>query len=626
MVNYILSQNYDEEIYDDKPLNLLEEIFSSYQCNTLHHIAKIQKHPGDIVEAGSLAAQTLPEAVYPICQSIGDEIIENGKLSDLQLEGVIYSCQRHRVILGNGERAGFFIGDGAGVGKGRQIAGIILDNFSRGRTRHVWFSISSDLRLDAQRDLQDIGCYIKVIDGCQQLDKETRVFGLPADFKEGVVFSTYATLVSSVNRAGRSQSRLQQLIDWCGGTNFDGCLIFDESHKAKHYVPGNEKSSTKVALAVTTLQRLLPKARVVYCSATGVTDVKNMAFMERLGLWGDGTPFKSFETFLEGITKRGLGALEMLAMEMKATGMYVSRGLSFREAEFLTVQSLLSEEQVTLFDKAAHIWSELKKSLEIAISRTTTTNARIWSTFWANHQRFFKQLCMSMKAPFIVNEAKEALESGNSVVIGLQTTGEASLESEVTRCGGNINHFVSTTEEILYRFIVQYFPTQIQQPSGEIVEDKWCVQAKELLKGFVKKIELPMNQLDEIIDKLGGPSCVAEMTGRRGRIVRLNEGSQPRYQARESDSSSVDSLNIQEKNSFMNGEKFVAIISDAASTGISIHADLRATNQRRRVHITMELPWSADKAVQQLGRSHRSNQSRFAYTKLNGFKRCHACT
>jgi hypothetical protein len=31
------------------------------------------------------------------------------------------------------------------------------------------------------------------------------------------------------------------------------------------------------------------------------------AFMERLGLWGDGTPFKSFETFLEGITKRGLG-------------------------------------------------------------------------------------------------------------------------------------------------------------------------------------------------------------------------------------------------------------------------------------------------------------------------------
>ena len=33
------------------------------------------------------------------------------------------------------------------------------------------------------------------------------------------------------------QSRLQQLIDWCGGEKFNGCLIFDECHKAKHFVP-----------------------------------------------------------------------------------------------------------------------------------------------------------------------------------------------------------------------------------------------------------------------------------------------------------------------------------------------------------------------------------------------------
>ena len=44
-----------------------------------------------------------------------------------------------------------------------QISGMILDNCARKRTKHVWFSISTDLIVDARRDLEDIGCYVKVM-------------------------------------------------------------------------------------------------------------------------------------------------------------------------------------------------------------------------------------------------------------------------------------------------------------------------------------------------------------------------------------------------------------------------------------------------------------------------------
>jgi hypothetical protein len=54
-------------------------------------------------------------------------------------DAVLPVCsQQHEVILQNNQRAGFLIGDGAGVGKGRTVAGIILENYLKGRKKALW--------------------------------------------------------------------------------------------------------------------------------------------------------------------------------------------------------------------------------------------------------------------------------------------------------------------------------------------------------------------------------------------------------------------------------------------------------------------------------------------------------
>ena len=92
----------------------------------------------------------------------------------------------------------------------------------------------------------------------------------------------------------------------------------------------------------------------------------------------------------------------MLAMEMKASGKYVSRGLSFKDAEFEQHVVTLTKDQRKMYDDACGMISLIRSACIEAARRTGVEKKSIWSAYWSVHQRFFKLLCISMKVPEVI--------------------------------------------------------------------------------------------------------------------------------------------------------------------------------------------------------------------------------
>jgi protein strawberry notch len=642
----IVELDYETRQWISGATRLTPNLYENYALQTIH-IPGAAPHPTKLVQSAAMAAVTPPRPTYR--PHLPPRLLSAGILSDAQCESVIYAGEAHAGHLSGSYtvdetydlvtaapadatnavrfRRGWFLGDGTGAGKGRQVAGIILDNWLKGRRRALWISKSDKLIEDAERDWTAVGGYRSDIVPLARFRQ-----GAPIAFEEGILFTTYATLRTQAR--GEKTSRVQQIVDWLG-RDFNGVVVFDEAHAMANAAGDKgergEKKPSQQGQAGLRLQHALHDARVLYVSATGATTVQNLAYAARLGLWGTGDfPFATRADFVAAMEKGGVAAMEVLARDLKALGLYAARSLSFEGIEYEIVEHPLTVEQIRIYDAYADAFQIIHRNLNEALKAANITgsdgdtynrNAKsaARSAFEANKQRFFNHLLTAMKCPTLIKAIARDLEEGFAVVLQVVSTNEALLDRRLAQIPASEWADLSidiTPREYVLDYLSNSFPTQLfelysddegylhSRPAydadGNPVVSREAVERRDRMIEHLASLPPVQGALDQILHRFG-TDLVAEVTGRSRRIVR--RGDRLCVETRPA------SANFAETAAFMDDDKRILVFSDAGGTGRSYHADLACRNQRQRVHYLLEPGWRADTAIQGLGRSNRTNQN-----------------
>ncbi len=597
----------------------LEEgaVFAAYRIQKARLVGA-HAHPANVVESAAMACVEPPDVSYR--HHLPAEVIAEGRVSDLQLEDLLYAGQVTSQLLPSSARRGHWNGDGTGIGKGRELYAFLYDQFSQGQRKHVHISASHQLVADAERDRSALGLPLKLIHQARLGPKA------PVEADEGVFFTTYSMLATDFHG---ERPRFEQLVDWLGD-DFEGVIAFDEAHLMKNAAAPPHGGKTTVDQGTLrgnmgiALQRQFPRARVRYFSATGATEARHLAPYERLGLWGAGAPFPDFAAFLVAIERGGVAAMEMLCRDLKGVGTYLSRTISYGPSlrpdgavipesavEYEPILHRLSPEERQQYDRIADLWSELLVAFEAAESRSgEPPRGSRYSQFYATQQRFFLQLMMSYAAKDVLPAIQQDLEAGRSVVVSLFNTGEALTERKVRDAraeGLDLAEIDATPHEMMVALIEKQFPlyqyeertdpvtkivirVRIEDGAGNPELNRENLRHQQELLDKAADLDFPEHPLDLILTTFG-TGMVAEISGR---THRFEHGS---YVRRKLSGVPHRELNDHETRLFQAGQKRIAVLTGAGSTGISVHAERSAANQARRVFYALQLSWSADLAL-----------------------------
>lgn len=552
------------------------------------------------------------------------------------------------------------IGDQTGVGKGRQMAALIRWAVQRGE-KPVFITQKADLFSDIYRDLVDVGSgdlvpFIFNSDGAMVDSKGNTVHKPLSSAEMAKVFASgalpdeydFAVLTYSQVNTGDavSQQEMEEAAKKSGARTKksknvkngkatpkatflrviakDNYLFLDESHTAAGssntgaYLQSILRGAKAATFASATFAKR-PDTMPLYAIRTAMSQAKVEP-----------------DKMISIIEKGGVTLQEIMSRELTNAGQMVRRERDM--SDVVTDWKTITDPETVRrarenYDRTIAAFNAIIKfqedyvkpmiealDMELAVmaesagvKRGTDKMCVENVPFASKTYNYTKQLMLALKVDAIADEVEAEINAGRHPVIALESTMESSIKDYAA--GETIDE--PTFSASLLKGLDTVMQYTVKDEDGNERHERYSPQALGPagekayyeLQDFIREStsDIFISPLDAIIERLNDKGYkVGELTGRNMYVERNDDGRVVVKRRTDKDKKKM-------QREFSSGTLDVLILNKSASTGISLHASEKFSDQRQRSMIIAQPLSDINDYMQMIGRIDRTGQVHRGY-------------
>lgn len=552
------------------------------------------------------------------------------------------------------------IGDQTGVGKGRQMAALIRWAVQRGE-KPVFITQKADLFSDIYRDLVDVGSgdlvpFIFNSDGAMVDSKGNTVHKPLSSAEMAKVFASgalpdeydFAVLTYSQVNTGDavSQQEMEEAAKKSGARTKksknvkngkatpkatflrviakDNYLFLDESHTAAGssntgaYLQSILRGAKAATFASATFAKR-PDTMPLYAIRTAMSQAKVEP-----------------DKMISIIEKGGVTLQEIMSRELTNAGQMVRRERDM--SDVVTDWKTITDPETVRrarenYDRTIAAFNAIIKfqedyvkpmiealDMELAVmaesagvKRGTDKMGVENVPFASKTYNYTKQLMLALKVDAIADEVEAEINAGRHPVIALESTMESSIKDYAA--GETIDE--PTFSASLLKGLDTVMQYTVKDEDGNERHERYSPQALGSagekayyeLQDFIREStsDIFISPLDAIIERLNDKGYkVGELTGRNMYVERNDDGRVVVKRRTDKDKKKM-------QREFNSGTLDVLILNKSASTGISLHASEKFSDQRQRSMIIAQPLSDINDYMQMIGRIDRTGQVHRGY-------------